>query len=79
MDIETIRRRVQTGNFPGSKVFCGFTHVHRINPVSGIKNLLKQVEKPILTRFSVFFLADDEFIHRHFNKPQKKRELVISL
>jgi hypothetical protein len=58
-----------------SNVFCGFAFIHRINPVFEIKNLLKQVEKGFSTRFSVFFMAGDEFIHRHFGNPQKKRDL----
>ncbi len=35
----------------GSCIFCGFSYFHRINPVSAIKNLLKQIEKLFLNMF----------------------------
>ncbi|VAW31096.1 hypothetical protein MNBD_CHLOROFLEXI01-4900 [hydrothermal vent metagenome] len=34
---------------PDSKIFCGFILIHRINPVSEIKNLLQQVETAVFS------------------------------
>ena len=36
---------------PSSNVFCGSLFVHRMNPVFEIKNLLKQVAKPLFNAF----------------------------